>query len=344
MLMLGRLLGGISTSLLFSVFEAWLIKAHSDADLPKQCLPKSFSWAAFGNGAVAILAGLIANHIAHSAPMTQVSGNIYKGGYLNPFDLAIGALILCGGGAFMLWEENYGSQEDESNNNETQDHDKAKAAWYDGLRNALHTTLRNREILLCGIISSLFEGSMYIFVFMWTPIMKSLAENAGESTDLPFGLIFATFMVCCMTGSSIFSIFVEKYSVEQLGVTVFGVGAFAMAVVALEISETMSFLGMNLFEICVGMYFPIMGTMKGGIVPENKRAAIYNLYRIPLNFIVLFSLLTDLTPRFSFGLNATMLTTATVLQAILAKRRLNSMGLSAPLTGAEETVALVDSV
>ena len=344
MLMLGRLLGGISTSLLFSVFEAWLIKAHSDADLPKQCLPKSFSWAAFGNGAVAILAGLIANHIAHAAPMTQVSGNIYKGGYLNPFDLAIGALILCGGGAFMLWEENYGSQEDESNNNETQDHDKAKAAWYDGLRNALHTTLQNREILLCGIISSLFEGSMYIFVFMWTPIMKSLAEKAGESTDLPFGLIFATFMVCCMTGSSIFSIFVEKYSVEQLGVTVFGVGAFAMAVVALEISETMSFLGMNLFEICVGMYFPIMGTMKGGIVPENKRAAIYNLYRIPLNFIVLFSLLTDLTPRFSFGLNATMLTTATVLQAILAKRRLNSMGLSAPLTNAEETVALVDSV
>ena len=185
---------------------------------------------------------------------------------------------------------------------------------------------------------------MYIFVFMWTPIMKSLAEKAGESTDLPFGLIFATFMVCCMTGSSIFSIFVEKYSVEQLGVTVFGVGAFAMAVVALEISETMSFLGMNLFEICVGMYFPIMGTMKGGIVPENKRAAIYNLYRIPLNFIVLFSLLTDLTPRFSFGLNATMLTTATVLQVILAKRRLNSMGLSAPLTNAEETVALVDSV
>jgi hypothetical protein len=43
--MLGRLLGGVATSLLFSVFEAWLIKAHADAELPKQCLPKSFSWA-----------------------------------------------------------------------------------------------------------------------------------------------------------------------------------------------------------------------------------------------------------------------------------------------------------
>jgi hypothetical protein len=94
----------------------------------------------------------------------------------------------------------------------------------------------------------------------------------------------------------------------------------------MEINETVSFLGMNLFELTVGMYFPIMGTMKGGIVPEDKRAAIYNLYRIPLNFIVLFSLLTDLTPRFSFTLNAIMLGTATVGQAVLTKRRLETSG------------------
>jgi hypothetical protein len=30
-LMIGRLLGGVATSLLFSVFEAWLIGAHSSA-------------------------------------------------------------------------------------------------------------------------------------------------------------------------------------------------------------------------------------------------------------------------------------------------------------------------
>jgi hypothetical protein len=32
-LMIGRLLGGIATSLLFSVFEAWLIRAHADANI-----------------------------------------------------------------------------------------------------------------------------------------------------------------------------------------------------------------------------------------------------------------------------------------------------------------------
>eukprot|EP00531_Pseudo-nitzschia_arenysensis_P003931 CAMPEP_0116130760 /NCGR_PEP_ID=MMETSP0329-20121206/8649_1 /TAXON_ID=697910 /ORGANISM="Pseudo-nitzschia arenysensis, Strain B593" /LENGTH=483 /DNA_ID=CAMNT_0003625155 /DNA_START=123 /DNA_END=1574 /DNA_ORIENTATION=+ len=346
MLMLGRLLGGISTSLLFSVFEAWLIKAHSDAELPKQCLPKSFSWAAFGNGAIAILAGVIANSIANAKPMVNITGQIYKGGYLNPFDLAIVALIACGTGAALMWEENYGSQD--SDEGDDQDNGKAKAAWYDGLKNALNTTMRNREILFCGIISSLFEGSMYIFVFMWTPILKALAVKAGGTDDLPFGLIFATFMVCCMTGSSIFSILVDKYPVERLGIAVFGVGSVAMAIVALEINDTLCLFGMNLFEICVGMYFPIMGTMKGGIVPEDKRAAIYNLYRIPLNFIVLFSLLTDLTPRMSFALNCTMLLIATGLQAILSKRRLDSMGLSASSNSSEETkeeyTALVDSV
>lgn len=329
MLMLGRLLGGVSTSLLFSVFEAWLIKAHADADLPKQCLPKSFSWAAFGNSAIAILAGLIANHMAHAAPMVQVTGNIHRGGYLNPFDLAMLALILCATGAYFLWEENYGSSnEDETKNQngEIETQHKRQISWYSGLQNAFTTTIRNNDIILCGIISSLFEGSMYIFVFMWTPLLKKLAQDAGESTDLPFGLIFATFMVCCMSGSSIFSILVEKYPVERMGVYVFGVSAFAMAIVAVEYNETVTFVGMNMFEICVGMYFPIMGTMKGGIVPEDKRAAIYNLYRIPLNFIVLFSLLTDLSPKTSSLLNATMLVTATVLQKILSNRRLSSMG------------------
>jgi hypothetical protein len=274
--MLGRLLGGVSTSLLFSVFEAWLIRSHSDADLPKSLLSKSFSWAAFGNSVVAILAGLVGNKIAES-PMTQVTETIYMGRFLNPFDLAILSLVICGLGARFLWEENYGEKDNQSES-KVDDRKGGEAKWYNGLKDAFITTMRNREIMLCGIISSLFEGSMYIFVFMWTPLLKSFIVNP-DVEELPFGVIFSTFMVFCMTGSSLFSILVGWYSVEKLAIVIFGVGAAAMGIVALEINETASFMGMNLFEVCVGMYFPIMGTMKGGIVPESKRAAIYNLYR-----------------------------------------------------------------
>lgn len=334
--MIGRLLGGVSTSLLFSVFEAWLIRSHSDAHLPSQCLSKSFSSAAFGNSIVAITAGLIANKIAHAGPMSPVTDLIYKGGYLNPFDLALGALICCALGARFLWAENYGEDDTNEATNE-----KGRGKWYDGLRNALTTTMRNRDIFVCGIISSFFEGSMYIFVFMWTPLLKSFVTETDKG-DLPFGLIFACFMVNCMTGSSLFSILVEKFPVEKLGIAIFAVGSIAMCIVAMEISGTVSFVGMNLFEITVGMYFPIMGTMKGGIVPEDKRAAIYNLYRIPLNFIVLFSLLTDLTPQTSFTLNAIMLGSATVLQTILTKRRLEKSPLPS-MHETEVTASLVEN-
>jgi len=131
-----------------------------------------------------------------------------------------------------------------------------------------------------------------------------------------------------MIGSSCFGLFMEeKVKVEQLGILVFGLASASMFIVVLAPNQTLSLIAMNLFEITVGLYWPTMGTMKGSIVPESTRAAIYNLYRIPLNFIVLFSLLTDIPPQTSFLLCGLMLGTATVLQYILAQKRLVSTGM-----------------
>ena len=33
--------------------------------------------------------------------------------------------------------------------------------------------------------------------------------------------------------------------------------------------------------------YPAMGTVKGAIVPEDQRAAIYNVFRFPLNLFIL---------------------------------------------------------
>lgn len=294
---------------------------------------KSFSYAQYGNSLIAIIAGQIANRAASYAefkPTTPDSG-FYTGGYLGPFDVSLVLLIICGILAAYLWEENYGggckSSEDEGSDNwKNADSTAATGA----LKGAFDATVRNPNILSCGIISSLFEGSMYIFVFMWTPALKTLAiAEMGETAftaqgGLPFGVIFSTFMVCCMAGSSIFSIAMESMKPEQLAVIVFGIAAVAFQLVVSSTSATMTFLATNLFEMCVGMYFPSMGTMKGMIVPENKRAAIYNLFRIPLNFIVLFSLLTDLTPKVSFILCGLMMIVATILQMNLKARRINA--------------------
>jgi len=61
-LMLGRFFGGIATSLLFTVFESWLVAEHFKRGYEAEWLDKTFSKAIFlGNGLVSIVSGLVAN-------------------------------------------------------------------------------------------------------------------------------------------------------------------------------------------------------------------------------------------------------------------------------------------
>ena len=53
----------------------------------------------------------------------------------------------------------------------------------------------DEKIALLGAMQSLFEGSMYTFVFLWTPALSPKGER------LPHGMIFACFMVASMAGA-----------------------------------------------------------------------------------------------------------------------------------------------
>lgn len=69
----------------------------------------------------------------------------------------------------------------------------------------------DEKIALLGAIQSLFEGSMYTFVFLWTP---ALSPNEEE---IPHGFIFATFMLASMLGSSLASRLMARSSLRVEG-------------------------------------------------------------------------------------------------------------------------------
>ena len=48
--MVGRLLAGVATSLLFSVFESWLVTEHNARKYSEESLSRTFALATFGNG------------------------------------------------------------------------------------------------------------------------------------------------------------------------------------------------------------------------------------------------------------------------------------------------------
>lgn len=100
-LMIGRLLGGIATSLLFSAFESWVVAGYTHAGFQDSLLSDLFTKAVFwGNGLMAIASGLLGNILVESLKLGPVA----------PFDAAIVVLVVGGVMIQLTWEENFGER------------------------------------------------------------------------------------------------------------------------------------------------------------------------------------------------------------------------------------------
>jgi hypothetical protein len=54
---------------------------------------------------------------------------------------------------------------------------------------------------------------MYIFVFIWTPYLQSLAETDEK---LPLGIIFSCFMLSIMIGSQLFTLMMNQSWTDRM--------------------------------------------------------------------------------------------------------------------------------
>lgn len=117
---------------------------------------------------------------------------------------------------------------------------------------------------------------MYLFVFLWVPALQVVSLREG---DLPFGIIFSAFMCCMSLGSVIYGISTDaagsaiKHNASLASITCL---VAALALVTSAISDTLAirFWAFCVFEATVGMYFPIMGTLRGSIIPDETRASV----------------------------------------------------------------------
>eukprot|EP01039_Chlorochromonas_danica_P004273 gene4273-4693_t len=275
-LMLGRFLSGVSTSLLFSAFESWMVCEHFKLGFDSALLGETFAYATFGNGLVAVLAGLAANTVADSF------------GFVAPFVLAILPLIIVAILVTLFWSENYGNQQLNLLSSLTK--------GFDLIRN-------DGRIAALGLGQSCFEGAMYTFVFMWTPALKSNqeveAEKSGqkntseETTSQYLGLIFAVFMVCTMLGSSIFKLLSAKRdNLYKIPILLHSCAFLSMGTISLCLeNKDLVYLMFLVFETCVGLFYPSYGMIKSEKIPEDIRSAVMNIFRIPLNAFVVLLLL-----------------------------------------------------
>ena len=141
---------------------------------------------------------------------------------------------------------------------------------------------------------------MYLFVFSWTPALESVRASRNE---LPYGIIFASFMASILASSLAYDAATARQLVRHsvllpavlgtAGLCFFGGGRLG--------SEQSTFWVFCLFEATVGLYWPCIGYLKGQLVDDRIRAQVYSVLRIPLNIFVVVSLLFLRGDSGSFG-------------------------------------------
>lgn len=300
-LMVGRVTGGFATSLLFSCFECWMVSEHTVRNkFSSNLLSYMFGMKFTLMYLVAIMSGFMAQIGVDSFPFEPVQGYpvLYMGGNTVAFDMSAGVLLVALLVVCSVWSENYGAS-DSDPEAETSEEGASKG----GLVEAWNVLLGSTSLSCLIAMVACFEGAMYAFVFNWTPSLETPTERP------PHGVVFALMMMACMCGASTSTLLNDKMpSIQRLQVvSALAVCAFALAGLCAGKNTHVCFMAFLIFEFCVGVYFPSIGTVKSELVPERIRATMYNMCRVPLNAVVVGLLLTNLTVIQCFRLCAILL-------------------------------------
>jgi len=372
-----RVLGGICYSLLFSSFEAWAIAECDRKKIHRRNLARLFASATFFNALSAVVAGIIGNAVVDTfsrkngyytgsqsrtwprlqtadearverpLPELRIKTSLFvtekePNEFAPAFDVAAGALFLCGCLCASLWvnnktkvnredEENDEGDENASFEEDGEEEDQDREDEEDATKmpprgRTLRKTRRKRrggilesfkivatrpELLSLGTTNSLYEAALHVFVFIWTPALEK-RKDADQTVSgfVPHGVVFSLFMTCKMLGSMTYSIL---SSVQRKRPYVSGSGdnsnntsiaqtrkslryvflaaaiSFFWTVVFKE-SYFVALFAFCAFEFGLGVYWPAMAVLRGELVPNNLRASVTSVFRVPLNVLVVMLL------------------------------------------------------
>ncbi|KAJ8112101.1 hypothetical protein OPT61_g5447 [Boeremia exigua] len=281
-LFLGRVLGGICGTLLWSVFESWLVAEFNQLMIEdtSAVLSGIFSAMTILNSLVAICAGILAEWLVRSVGTAKA-----------PFMASVGCLSVAFVAISKLWGENYGaSHRVASENAALLQQEEAESAVI-----TTKSTLRYILRVVLALVSCFFEGSLFLFIFFKFPALKLAHKLAGSEDDLPFGLIFAILMCSMMLGSLLYNNITSASSTFPAKRVLMGTLVVASACFFVPghfRDERLTLWCFCVFELCCGVYYPVMASIKGKLIDDSSRASVYTVLRIPLNAFVVLALST----------------------------------------------------
>jgi MFS transporter, MFS domain-containing protein family, molybdate-anion transporter len=300
-LIVSRMVGGITTNLLSSVFEAWFDTEFRNRNFDESKYETIMRDSVIVSNFAAIASGYLAHILAENL------------GPVGPFE---GAVTCTGFALFVIafaWSENYGTL------HQSKTEEKSHRVM-DYLADATKLFKHDSKLLRIGIIQGLSVGSLHIFIFLWSPTLIDLAKQVSAGTfgtdkeGLPaFGLIFGYFMIAGVIGG-ILSPFVRKAVSKMIGRTaldentrpagielmagscyiILGFLLLVPCLVSVEDSEsfTIALISFIIYELVGGICIPCEGVLRSYYIPSSSRATMMTLPRMVVNIAVAVGVLS----------------------------------------------------
>lgn len=341
-LIVSRVIGGFTTNLLSSVFEAWLDTEYRRRGLAKE----KYEIIMRDSVIVSNLAAIFSGYLAHL--LAETYGNV------GPFHGAVTCTTLALGVVVFVWNENYGTSD--SNTAQSMNMMSFMIEAMEGFRS-------DSRMLRVGIIQGLTTGSVHIFIFLWAPYLRQLSRGVRGGTlgldgsgEPAYGLIFGAFMAAGVLGGLLapkVRAFIsstlapssqegmvevelegdEKVSVRPMAVELLAAFCYlvssAVFVVPILLSQVphlafaCTLAAFVLYELLIGIFYPCEGVIRSLYFPASARGSVMVLPRIIVNIVVSIGVYSNNFVSFqnaSIGV-ACLMMLATILQLSLVSRR-----------------------
>jgi len=149
--------------------------------------------------------------------------------------------------------------------------------------------LKKREVLSMGVIESLFQAVINIYLFAWTPILQNTTVQG-----INVGFVFTCFVIAMIMGTKVYEIFMiylrcEYYMSISISLLIHLLLFFFVTYIDNFLVRLFLLAGVNGVS---GFFNPLNSIIKSRILVEKYRATLMSIFRIPLNLYIIIVLIS----------------------------------------------------
>lgn len=342
-LIVSRVVGGITTNLLSTVFEAWLDTEYRNRGFAKN----EYETLMRDSVVVSNLAAIASGYLAHI--LAESFGNV------GPFEGAVTCTAVAFVVIFVLWTENYGKLGQEGDENKSN-------SSLSQLKETITFIRSDSRVLRVCITQGLTLGSLHIFIFLWSPLLKEFSAGCNEAVlgldsqgEPAYGLIFGAFMaagvlggLCSSSARKIVTLLLsplrkgsvpetvtvdDEDPVRAMDIEFQGALCYFFCAILLLAPSLMSASGEYTFsvalfsfiayEFSVGIYSPCEGVMRSIYIPPESRGSIMTVPSIIVNVAVAIAVVSTecISRQTALSMISFMMMTCGGLQLSLVSKR-----------------------